>query len=568
MLIKESQLNTTQNPYRLLESIDYISDNISPAMVPVIESSRLNGYIINLDDIRTFGESSGIEDLGQCFGLICEANQIDESKVRFSVDGYKLLEDDSLTDIVAALISEGVEVYQKPLDPTNSAYIISNEAINTYIDEGSTELFEAFLVDDVKSILLEMSKRSAKKAERKLAIAKATGDTDAVEAITHRTNSALDKGLPGDYRPGSGNFVNRSRRNVNDDPLEREYDTTTSRFTKLIGIHPSLRHKIKELKNIKDPFERKKQMNAISDMNSHLKSAGVTLKSGNDMLKEYEKAYHDSDREQILSHIRKSNDEDADRKIKDAEKIGLKNFNVSSIMKNPNYLEQSYKEQKENAKKWDELKKTQNAEQEKVKAKQYLYDTHRKAISDFDKRENKEASETRKNDLLKTLSGITSSIDTSKLDPNQKKRFDEIQRSANNGDNLDQNKVRKLIRQAKSISNVVKANEARSQRNTNSHQTNNTQSNETENNKQSGSTNDSTVKQVEQVVHNTEKAAEKKPKSWLAQKIYALRQLYAKWLKKKNEEKDQGKIGFFSNILRIITKGIDFLLKKLQNFVD
>ena len=74
------------------------------------------------------------------------------------------------------------------------------------------------------------------------------------------------------------------------------------------------------------------------------------------------------------------------------------------------------------------------------------------------------------------------------------------------------------------------------------------------------------TRQIATETENIKKKAENAPKSWIGQKIKALRDLYGKWLKKKNEEHDSGKIGFFSNILRIIANCIDWLLEKLQNF--
>ena len=71
-------------------------------------------------------------------------------------------------------------------------------------------------------------------------------------------------------------------------------------------------------------------------------------------------------------------------------------------------------------------------------------------------------------------------------------------------------------------------------------------------------------KQVESTINNIEKEAENKPAGFISSKIAALRKLYQNWLAKKNQEHDQGKIGFFSNILRVITNCIDRLLAKLQ----
>lgn len=59
--------------------------------------------------------------------------------------------------------------------------------------------------------------------------------------------------------------------------------------------------------------------------------------------------------------------------------------------------------------------------------------------------------------------------------------------------------------------------------------------------------------------------ASNKPKSWISKKIYALRQLYNKWLVKARIEQNSGKIGYVKEVLLAITEVIDFLLKKLQN---
>ena len=64
------------------------------------------------------------------------------------------------------------------------------------------------------------------------------------------------------------------------------------------------------------------------------------------------------------------------------------------------------------------------------------------------------------------------------------------------------------------------------------------------------------------------KQADNQPKTWIAQKIAALRKLYQKWLKKANEEKDENKIGRIKNVARIILNAIDKLMAKLQNATD
>ena len=67
-------------------------------------------------------------------------------------------------------------------------------------------------------------------------------------------------------------------------------------------------------------------------------------------------------------------------------------------------------------------------------------------------------------------------------------------------------------------------------------------------------------------MNNIKRLAERKPKSWIGQKIKALRNLYSKWLEKAKAEKDAGKASIFKKIAVTIMNCIDYLLKKLQNF--
>ena len=55
-----------------------------------------------------------------------------------------------------------------------------------------------------------------------------------------------------------------------------------------------------------------------------------------------------------------------------------------------------------------------------------------------------------------------------------------------------------------------------------------------------------------------------KPRNFIAHVAARLRGIYRKWLLKANNEKDQGKLKWYKNILRLILKGIDFVLSKLE----
>jgi len=69
-------------------------------------------------------------------------------------------------------------------------------------------------------------------------------------------------------------------------------------------------------------------------------------------------------------------------------------------------------------------------------------------------------------------------------------------------------------------------------------------------------------------IEKTIKDAQSKPKSWVANKILSFRKLYATYLDKLNREKDQKKIGFIQNIIRLILTAIDKLASLLQDVTD
>jgi hypothetical protein len=65
-------------------------------------------------------------------------------------------------------------------------------------------------------------------------------------------------------------------------------------------------------------------------------------------------------------------------------------------------------------------------------------------------------------------------------------------------------------------------------------------------------------------IRDAQEKAEFKPKGWIAQKIAQFRQLYRKFLKKLNAEKEQEKIGMIKNVMRVILNAIDKLAQKIQ----
>ena len=60
--------------------------------------------------------------------------------------------------------------------------------------------------------------------------------------------------------------------------------------------------------------------------------------------------------------------------------------------------------------------------------------------------------------------------------------------------------------------------------------------------------------------------AQGKPKSWIGQKIAALRNMYSQWLNRANAERDAGRASMFKRIAATIMNCIDTLMEKLQDF--
>ena len=73
---------------------------------------------------------------------------------------------------------------------------------------------------------------------------------------------------------------------------------------------------------------------------------------------------------------------------------------------------------------------------------------------------------------------------------------------------------------------------------------------------------------VRSSIEKTIKDTQSKPKSWVANKILSFRKLYSTYLDKLNREKDQKKIGFIQNIIRLILMAIDKLASLMQDVTD
>lgn len=104
MLIKESVLNRgitgNINSLTLLESMSYLESTYQPAMIPIVENSRLNAYIVDVEDVLRLSEETG-ETFDDAVISVAESNGIDPESVI-------LVTEDSSIDLYRIILEESV----------------------------------------------------------------------------------------------------------------------------------------------------------------------------------------------------------------------------------------------------------------------------------------------------------------------------------------------------------------------------------------------------------------------------------------------------------------------------
>lgn len=112
MLISENML--VPPPTKVLEGIKYIEESYSPAMIPVTENSRLDKYVVSLEDINSYCENTSA-DPGYIVSQICETNNIPVDDIAFSVTQESIILQDEVAKNAIYLMNEGAEVLAKPV---------------------------------------------------------------------------------------------------------------------------------------------------------------------------------------------------------------------------------------------------------------------------------------------------------------------------------------------------------------------------------------------------------------------------------------------------------------------
>ena len=156
MLFTEEQLYTA-DPFRILDEAVYLTERetaVLPQTIPVMENSRLQAYVIDLDGIRTFAESNGLGYLDSIVAII-EADGVPIDQVCIAIDEAELIQDPSLINMGPVVI--------RPLSEEDDEFQFCLAVVESYIDTDNESLFDMLLetsIEDAAKIKkLEASSR-------------------------------------------------------------------------------------------------------------------------------------------------------------------------------------------------------------------------------------------------------------------------------------------------------------------------------------------------------------------------------------------------------------------------
>lgn len=152
MLFTESQLQMGTDPFIILDEATYLTEaeaTLQPQMVPVIENSRLQSYVIDFNSIRHLSEQWGI-DYTDAIVSIAEAGGINLDDVCIAIDEADIIEHPELSTIGPIVVT--------PLSEDNPEYVLTEYLLEQLMME-SEDWDETTLTN----LLLEMSWNSLMK---------------------------------------------------------------------------------------------------------------------------------------------------------------------------------------------------------------------------------------------------------------------------------------------------------------------------------------------------------------------------------------------------------------------
>lgn len=153
MFISESVLNRgitgNINSLALLESMSYLESTYHPAMIPIVENSRLNAYVIDVEDVLRLSEETG-EAFDDAVISVAESNGIDPEDVILSIDEVAAYENDDIEDLLNESIFYCVK---KVLPQTDFVYNLMEAVVNEAWETGDYDfIMEAIGKNDEKYI--------------------------------------------------------------------------------------------------------------------------------------------------------------------------------------------------------------------------------------------------------------------------------------------------------------------------------------------------------------------------------------------------------------------------------
>lgn len=198
MLITESQLGfRSANSLNILDKMSYLTEAesmYSAALVPVVENTSLGANLIRLEDVISFSEANGIEDLGYSLNLICEASQIDPSTVTFTVQEDAILGDPEIAQLTQGIMEAGVGVVALPVSGNYPMCMALDIAVDNLMETGDSAMLEAVADLDFDTFFAEANVASNQvekyaKDEYK--------EMDKAAGAAHKANAKTAKNIQG-----------------------------------------------------------------------------------------------------------------------------------------------------------------------------------------------------------------------------------------------------------------------------------------------------------------------------------------------------------------------------------
>ena len=159
MLVTSKSLIGLDEEFNFLDNSCYLTEQESifyPAMVPIVENSRLGLNLIKLEDLVDYSIQNNITDSGYAIGRVCEAAGIDIGTIGVYVNETSIIQDNDLEDDVRSFIENGVPTFIAPLPKSDIAYVLAEAVVSCMEYYNNADyLLEAYVLDDFDTLLNE-----------------------------------------------------------------------------------------------------------------------------------------------------------------------------------------------------------------------------------------------------------------------------------------------------------------------------------------------------------------------------------------------------------------------------